>query len=143
MKQELIQKAFKDVGLSISLCGKDDHLLSIKGYDHGKPEIGDQSHTKPIGEPKDKVESFQEVGRAREDDILEYIYKSEESISLDYTGLSKFQLLELCLERRLYTKVINMTKGEIRATLLEYDHTNRQLFIPLFNSFYYLIYNTI
>jgi hypothetical protein len=65
------------------------------------------------------------VYRAREDDILEYIYESEESISLDYTRLSKFQLLELCIERRLYTKVIDINKGEIRATLLEYDHINR------------------
>jgi hypothetical protein len=47
-KQELIQKAFRDVGLSISPCGKDDHLLSIKGYDHGKPKIGDWSHIELI-----------------------------------------------------------------------------------------------
>ena len=126
IKQELIQKAFRDVGLSISPCGKDDHLLSIKGYDHGKPKIGDWSRIELIdSEFKDEVESFREVHRAGEDDILEYIHESEESISSDYTRLSKFQLLELCLERRLYTKVINMTKGEIRATLLEYDHTNR------------------
>ena len=63
--------------------------------------------------------------RAREDDILEYIHKSEESISSDYTRLSKFQLLKLWIERRLYTKVISTSKSEIQATLLEYNCITR------------------
>ena len=63
--------------------------------------------------------------RAREDDILEYIHKSEESISSDYTRLSKFQLLKLCIERHIYTMVIGMSKGEIQAILLEYNCITR------------------
>lgn len=34
-------KSFKDVGLYLAIDGSKDHLLSIKGYAYGKPEIGD------------------------------------------------------------------------------------------------------
>jgi hypothetical protein len=56
-KQELVQKAFKDVGLSIAWDSSEDHLLLIKGYKHGKPEIRDWRYIK---EDKD-IQEFQEV----------------------------------------------------------------------------------
>lgn len=40
-KKSLIEKSFIDVGLNIASNGSEDSKLSIKGYEHGKPEIGD------------------------------------------------------------------------------------------------------
>ena len=40
-RADMIAKAFKDVGLSLATNGSEDHLLSIKGYEHGKPDISD------------------------------------------------------------------------------------------------------
>jgi len=42
-KKDLIRKSFIDVGLNIASNGSEDSKLSIKGYEHGKPEIGDWS----------------------------------------------------------------------------------------------------
>ena len=39
-KRSIIEKSFIDVGLSIASDGSEDSKLSIKGYEHGKPEIG-------------------------------------------------------------------------------------------------------
>lgn len=41
----MIEKSFLDVGLSLPPDGSQDHLLSIKGFDHGTPIIGDYSQT--------------------------------------------------------------------------------------------------
>ena len=114
-KQELVWKAFKNVGLSISLDGIEDHLLAIKGYEHGKPEIGDWSR---VEEPE--IESYIEVNGPGEDDTIEYIHDSEESISSDYSGLSKLQLFGLCYERGI-TRIISKNKADIRKALIEYD----------------------
>jgi hypothetical protein len=38
-KKSLIEKSFVDVGLNIASDGSEDSKLSIKGYEHGKPEI--------------------------------------------------------------------------------------------------------
>ena len=40
---DMIVKSFLDVGLSFPLDRSQDHLLSIKGFPHGEPEIGDYS----------------------------------------------------------------------------------------------------
>lgn len=42
---DMIAKSFLDVGLSLPPDGSQDHLLSIKGFPHGEPEIGDYSQT--------------------------------------------------------------------------------------------------
>ena len=42
-KKSLIEKSFVDIGLNIASNGSEDSKLSIKGYEHGKPEIGDWS----------------------------------------------------------------------------------------------------
>ena len=42
-KKSLIEKSFIDIGLNIALDGSEDSKLLIKGYEHGKPEIGDWS----------------------------------------------------------------------------------------------------
>ena len=44
-KKALIEKSFIVVGLNIASNGSEDSKLSIKGYDHGKLEIGDWSQT--------------------------------------------------------------------------------------------------
>ena len=48
---------FVDVGLSIASNGSEDSKLSIKGYEHGKPEIGDWSQI----DYDDNYGGFQEV----------------------------------------------------------------------------------
>jgi len=42
---DMIAKSFLDVGLSLPADGSQDHLLSIKGFPHGEPEIDDYSQT--------------------------------------------------------------------------------------------------
>ena len=91
-KQELVQKAFKNVGLSIASDRTEDHLLAIKGYVHGQPEIGDWTRARGVLEDKED-KSYKEIsGGPGEDDLIEYIHESEESISSDYIGLSKLSL---------------------------------------------------
>jgi hypothetical protein len=53
-KKSLIEKSFVDIGLNIASNGSEDSKLSIKGYEHGKPEIGDWSRI------DDNYEGFQE-----------------------------------------------------------------------------------
>jgi len=42
---KMVAKSFLDVGLSLPTDGSQDHLLSIKGFGHGKPIIGDYTST--------------------------------------------------------------------------------------------------
>ena len=42
---DIIRKSFVDVGLSLPPDGSEDHLLAIKGFEHGNPIIGDFSQT--------------------------------------------------------------------------------------------------
>jgi DDE superfamily endonuclease len=78
-KKDLIQKSFTDVGLNIAPDGSEDWKLSIKGYEHGKPEIGDWSIIDRT------YESFQELPRT--DDLDEYILENEGYITTNYRGL--------------------------------------------------------
>jgi hypothetical protein len=120
-KQELIQKAFKDVGLSIAWDGSEDHLLSIKGYEHGKPEIKDWRY---VEEDKD-MQEFQEIPFVGEE-IDEYIEDSEVCISLDYRGLLKSRLQALIIERGLPGRSKN--RPEMVAILQRDDLEKRPIY---------------
>ena len=64
-KKSLIKKSFVDVGLNIASDGSEDSKLSIKGYEHRKPEIGDWSKI-----DKDnciELKGFQEIPLEKEE----------------------------------------------------------------------------
>jgi hypothetical protein len=116
-KKTLVQKAFKDVGLSISPDGLEDNLLSIKGYEHGKPEIGDWSHVEQV------LKDMEEVPHIGEDD--EFGLESEGCISLDYKGLTRTKLRDIIIERGLIGR--SKSRKEIVAILKEDDLIKRGL----------------
>jgi hypothetical protein len=67
-KKSLIEKSFVKVGLNIALDGSEDSKLSIKGYKHGKLEIGNWLKIN-----KDNcMEGFQEIPLEKEE-LDEYI----------------------------------------------------------------------
>jgi hypothetical protein len=51
----IVRKSFLDVGLSLPPDGSQDHLLAIKGFEHGEPTIGDFSQT------DEEIEAYQKA----------------------------------------------------------------------------------
>ena len=98
-KKGLIEKSFVDVGLNIASDGLEDSKLSIKGYEHGKLEIGDWS--KVAGDDYIILEGFQEVLQPENDELDEFIKKEEVCISTNYRGLQRKRLEELIKKRGL------------------------------------------
>jgi hypothetical protein len=98
--------------LNIASDGSEDSKLSIKGYEPGKPEIGDWSIIDP------NYESFQELPKA--ETLDEYILENEVCITTNYRGLSRSRLQEVMKERGLegYSK----TRAEIVEILREQDY---------------------
>ena len=110
-KKALVQKAFKDVGLSIRPDGSEDHLLSIKGYKHGKPEIGDWTSA------EQDWKDTEEIPLISKDN--EFGLESESCISFNYRGLTRTKLRDLIIERGLIGRSKN--RKEIVAILKEDD----------------------
>jgi hypothetical protein len=95
-KKSLIEKSFVNVGLNIASDGSEDSKLSIKGYEHGKLEIGDWSKINK----DDCIEGFQEIPLEKEE-LDEYIQKEEHCITTNYRGLQRKRLEELIKKRGL------------------------------------------
>ena len=96
-KKGLIEKSFVDVGLNIALDGSEDSKLSIKGYEHRKPEIGDWLQ---IDDENSNCEGFQEVIQ-KNDELDKFIKEEELCITTNYRGLLRSKLEELIKERGL------------------------------------------
>jgi hypothetical protein len=95
-KKSLIKKSFVDVGLNIASDGSEDSKLSIKGYEHRKPEIGDWSQ---IDDGDSISKGFQEV--LQNDELDEFIKEEEVCITTNYRGLQRSRLEELIKRRGL------------------------------------------
>jgi hypothetical protein len=95
-KKSLIEKSFVDVGLNIASDGSEDSKLSIKGHEHGKPEIGDWSQ---IDDDDSISKGFQEVLQNVELD--EFIKEEVVCITTNYQGLQRSRLEELIKRRGL------------------------------------------
>jgi hypothetical protein len=94
-KKSLIEKSFVDVRLNIASDGSEDSKVSIKGYEHGKPEIGDWSK---IDDDDYILVGFQEVLNGELD---EFIKEEEVCITMNYRGLQRSRLEELIKKRGL------------------------------------------
>jgi hypothetical protein len=95
-KKSLIENSFVDVGLNIASDGLEDSKLSIKGYEHGKPEIGDWSK---VNDDCIILEGFQEVLQPENDELDEFIKREEVCITTNYCGLQRKRLEELIKKR--------------------------------------------
>jgi hypothetical protein len=85
--------------LNIASDGSEDSNLSIKGYEHGKPEIGDWS--KIDDDDCMILEGFQEILQLENDELDEFIKEEEVCITTDYRGLQRSRLEELLKKRGL------------------------------------------
>ena len=119
-KKSLIEKSFIDVGLSIASNGLEDSKLSIKGYDHGKPEIGDWSR---IDDDDSNSEGFQEIPETT-DELYELIREEEVSITTNYRGLTRPRLRELMKARGL--KGVSKRRAEMVEILQKDDQISQQ-----------------
>ena len=115
-KKDLVEKSFIDVGLNIALNGLEDSKLSIKGYDHGKPEIGDWSRYNDCN-----YEDFQELPETNELD--EFIKEEEVCITTNYRGLWRSRLVELMKERGL--QGLGLRRAEMVEVLQEDDRISQ------------------
>jgi hypothetical protein len=114
-KKSLIEKSFIDVGLNIASNGLEDSKLSIKGYNHSKPEIGDWSRI------DDKYEGFQEVPKI--DKLDEFVQEEEVCITTNYRGLTRPRLRELMKERKL--KGVSKKRAEMVEILQKDDQISQ------------------
>jgi hypothetical protein len=114
-KRNIIQKSFIDVGLNIASNGSEDSKLSIKGYEHGKPEIGDWSRI------DDNYEDYYELPQT--DELDEYIEEGEVCITTNYRGLLRSRLQEIIRERGL--EGLSKTRAEMVEILQEDDRISR------------------
>jgi hypothetical protein len=119
-KKSLIEKSFINVGLNIASNGLEDSKLSIKGYEHRKPEIGDWSQINDDDDSNHK--DFQEVPQTGELD--EFIKEEEVCITTNYRGLLRSRLKELIKERGL--KGISKRRAEM-VEILQEDNRISQL----------------
>jgi hypothetical protein len=115
-KKSLIEKSFIDVGLSIASNGLEDSKLSVKGYEHGKPEIGDWSQI-----DDDNYKGFQEVPQA--DELDEFIREEEVCITTNYRGLLQSRVRELIKERGL--KGLGLRRAKMLEVLQEDDRISQ------------------
>ena len=79
---DIIRKSFVDVGLSLPPDGSEDHLLAIKGFEHGNPIIGDFSQTDK------EIEAYQQAHVK-----IPEIHENGEYILEDGTPLRQYALL--------------------------------------------------
>jgi hypothetical protein len=84
--------------LNIALDRSKDSKLSIKGYEHGKLEIGD---CLKVADDCIILEGFQEVLQPENGELDEFIKKEEVCITTDYRGLQRSKLEELIKKRGL------------------------------------------
>jgi len=120
-KKGLIEKSFIDVGLNIASNGSEDSKLSIKGYDHGKPEIKDWSRID--NNDNNNYKRFQEVPKI--DELDKFIQEEEVCITANYRGLTQPRLRELMKEKGL--KEISKRRAEI-VEILQKDDQISQLY---------------
>jgi hypothetical protein len=113
-KKSLIEKSFVDIGLNIASNGSEDSKLSIKGYDHGKPEIGDWSQ---IDDNDGDYEGFQGVPQS--DELDEFIMEEEVYVTTNYRGLLRSRLQGLIKERGLAG--LGLRRAEMVEVLQEDD----------------------
>ena len=112
-KKSLIEKSFVDIGLNIPSNGSDDSKLSIKGYERGKPDIGDWSQI----DDDDNYDDFKE--QAQTGELDEFIKEDEVCITTNYRGLRRSRLLELMKERGVQGSTLR--RAEMVEFLLQDD----------------------
>jgi hypothetical protein len=117
-KKSLIKKSFVDVGLNIASNRSEDSKLLVKGYEHGKLEIGDWSRI----DDDDNYKGFQEVPQT--DELDEFIREEEVCITTNYRGLLRSRLQELMKERGL--KGLRLRRAEM-VEILQEDNQISQL----------------
>jgi hypothetical protein len=117
-KKSLIKKSFVEVGLNIASDGSEDSKLSIKGYEHGKLEIGDWSKI----DKDDCMEGFQEIPPEKEE-LDEYIQEEEHCITTNYRGLRRSKLEELLKKRCL--PYSGLRRAEMVVALQEDDRISQ------------------
>jgi hypothetical protein len=116
-KKSLIEKSFVDVGLNIASDGSEDSKLSIKGYEHRKPEIGNWSQI-----DDDSIwEGFQEV--LHNDELDEFIKEEELCITMNYHGLRQSRLEELIKKRGL--PCLELRRAKMVEVLQEDDRISQ------------------
>ena len=98
--------------MNIASNGLEDSKLSIKGYEHGKLEIGDWSRI-----DDDHYKDFQEVPQT--DKLDEFIREEEVCITTNYRGLLRSRLWELMKERGL--KGLGLRRAQMVEVLQEDD----------------------
>jgi hypothetical protein len=103
--------------LNIALDRSEDSKLSIKGYDHSKPEIGDWSRI----DNESNYEAFQEV--LQTDQLGDYIKEEEVCITTNYRGLRQSRLKELLKERGLLG--LGLRRAEMVEILQEDDRISQ------------------
>jgi hypothetical protein len=118
-KKSLIKKSFVDIGLNIASDGSEDSKLSIKGYEHGKPEIGDWLQ---IDDDNINCKGFQEVLQTN-NELDEFIKEEELCITTNYRGLLQSRLEELIKERGLPSS--GLQRAEIVEVLQEDDRISQ------------------
>jgi hypothetical protein len=103
--------------LDIASDGSEDSKLSIKGYEHGKPEIGDWSQI-----DDNNYEGFQEIPQ-KTDELEEFINVEEVCITSNYCGLQRSRLQELIKERGLQS--IALRRANMVEILQEDDRISK------------------
>lgn len=116
-KKEMLAKSFLDTGIYLHTDGSQDHLISIKGYAHGEPQIGNFWRTdKEIEEYQLAHQKVPEIG-----DNGEYILE-DGTFLRTYTWLSADQL-KAAIKLRGITGI--GTKDQMIKALKLDDMTNK------------------
>lgn len=117
-KSEMVAKSFIDVGLNLPTDGSEDHLLSIKGQGHGRPEIG------AFHIPDEDIEDYQ-LAHQRMPEISEtgdYILADGKPLR-NYSWLSNSQLSDALRTRGI--PGIGKAKAVMIAALKADDLTTK------------------
>ncbi len=118
-KKSLVEKSFVDIGLNIAPNGSEDSKLSIKGYEHSKPEIRDWSQIDI--DDNGNYEGFEELLQA--DELDEFIKEEEVCITTNYRGLLRLSLLDVMNERGL--QGLGLRRHEMVEVLQEDDRISQ------------------
>ena len=116
-KKALIAKAFQDVGLSLSIDSSEDSLLSIKGYNHGEPIIGDWRRADEL----EDIQDFQEIASTGMAEEAEYRLESEACITQNYKGMLVSQLREVMIDRQIKGRSKALKRADMVALLVKND----------------------
>jgi hypothetical protein len=117
-KKSPIEKSFVDIGLNIASNGSEDSKLLIKGYKHGKLEIGDWSQ---IDDNNGNCKGFQEV--PQNDELDQFIKEEEVYITTNYHGLLRLRLQGLMKERGLAG--LGLRRAQMAEVLQEDDRISQ------------------